>query len=153
MTIIFGGRWDAPICDEAEEVAVPVGTLCLRCSEAIEASDQGVVMPLTLHPTQVSAYEAYKIGDAMAGVEVSWISTAQHRECNLIGLVGHMVGVCSCTGYDTVSREAAREAQRRVEAGALRQGKTFTCPRCQRTTNNPNDVREGYCGACHDWTR
>lgn len=29
---------------------------------------------------------------------------------------------------------------------------TFTCPRCRRTSHNPNDVREGYCGACHDWT-
>jgi hypothetical protein len=31
---------------------------------------------------------------------------------------------------------------------------SFTCPRreCGRTSYNPNDVREGYCGACHDWT-
>lgn len=29
----------------------------------------------------------------------------------------------------------------------------FTCPRCQRTSYNPNDLAEGYCGACHDWTR
>jgi ribosomal protein L37E len=30
---------------------------------------------------------------------------------------------------------------------------SFTCPRCGRTSYNPNDAREGYCGACHDWTR
>lgn len=29
---------------------------------------------------------------------------------------------------------------------------SFTCPRCQRTSHNPGDVAEGYCGACHDWT-
>lgn len=31
---------------------------------------------------------------------------------------------------------------------------SFTCPRpeCGRTSFNPNDVREGYCGNCHDWT-
>lgn len=29
---------------------------------------------------------------------------------------------------------------------------SFTCPRCSRTSWNPDDVREGYCGACHDWT-
>ena len=29
---------------------------------------------------------------------------------------------------------------------------SFTCPRCGRTSWNPNDVREGYCGACHSWT-
>lgn len=30
---------------------------------------------------------------------------------------------------------------------------SFTCPRCGRTSYNPNDVDEGYCGSCHDWTR
>lgn len=28
----------------------------------------------------------------------------------------------------------------------------FTCPRCGMTSHNPNDIREGYCGNCHDWT-
>lgn len=29
---------------------------------------------------------------------------------------------------------------------------SFTCPRCLRTSHNPNDRAEGYCGACHGWT-
>jgi hypothetical protein len=29
---------------------------------------------------------------------------------------------------------------------------SITCPRCGRTSHSPDDVREGYCGACHDWT-
>lgn len=29
---------------------------------------------------------------------------------------------------------------------------SLTCPRCGRTTYHPIDIREGYCGACHDWT-
>jgi hypothetical protein len=29
----------------------------------------------------------------------------------------------------------------------------FTCPRCRRTTYNPVDVREMYCGACHQTFR
>lgn len=28
----------------------------------------------------------------------------------------------------------------------------FTCPKCNQSSTNPNDVREGYCGACHWWT-
>jgi hypothetical protein len=28
----------------------------------------------------------------------------------------------------------------------------FTCPRCGRTSYHPEDARQGYCGACHDWT-
>jgi ribosomal protein L37E len=30
---------------------------------------------------------------------------------------------------------------------------SITCPRCGRTSYNPNDIREGYCGFCHDWTQ
>jgi hypothetical protein len=29
---------------------------------------------------------------------------------------------------------------------------SFTCPRCDRTSYNEFDVREGFCGACHAWT-
>jgi hypothetical protein len=29
----------------------------------------------------------------------------------------------------------------------------FECPRCHWISFNLNDVREGYCGHCHDWTR
>lgn len=29
---------------------------------------------------------------------------------------------------------------------------SFTCPRCGRTSHNPNDVRERYCGNCHLFT-
>jgi len=28
----------------------------------------------------------------------------------------------------------------------------ITCPSCCRTSYNQNDIREGYCGSCHDWT-
>lgn len=30
---------------------------------------------------------------------------------------------------------------------------SITCPRCGRTSWNSNDVREGYCGFCHAFTR
>jgi len=29
---------------------------------------------------------------------------------------------------------------------------SITCPRCGMTSYNPNDIREGYCGSCHDFT-
>lgn len=29
---------------------------------------------------------------------------------------------------------------------------SITCPECHRTSWNPNDVKEGYCGNCHWWT-
>jgi ribosomal protein L37E len=29
---------------------------------------------------------------------------------------------------------------------------SITCPRCGRTSYHPDDIREGYCSNCHDWT-
>jgi len=26
---------------------------------------------------------------------------------------------------------------------------SYTCPVCKRTSHNPSDIRERYCGACH----
>jgi hypothetical protein len=28
---------------------------------------------------------------------------------------------------------------------------SITCPLCGMTSYNPNDVRENYCGNCHNW--
>lgn len=30
---------------------------------------------------------------------------------------------------------------------------SFTCPKCRRTSYSPDDIREGYCGACHDYSQ
>ena len=32
------------------------------------------------------------------------------------------------------------------------QAQAITCPRCMRTSYNPGDIRNGYCGNCNDWT-
>jgi hypothetical protein len=29
---------------------------------------------------------------------------------------------------------------------------SFTCPACEMTSHNPEDVAQGYCGNCHAWT-
>lgn len=39
----------------------------------------------------------------------------------------------------------------RVQA-AIAAGEAIRCPECQMVSWNPNDVREGYCGNCHQWT-
>lgn len=36
---------------------------------------------------------------------------------------------------------------------ARRQTPSITCPDCGLTSYNPNDIREGYCGNCSDWTQ
>lgn len=32
------------------------------------------------------------------------------------------------------------------------QTKSITCPRCAMVSYNRNDIEQGYCGSCHDWT-
>jgi hypothetical protein len=106
-TIVFGALWDAPICDDALLYPeLPTHARCLRCHEQIAEGDQGFIRPYIgeLDPE-------YLVDDDYL--------TAVHRECDLTGIVGHMVGVCSCTGWDTEARETGREVLRRVQAGAL----------------------------------
>lgn len=35
--------------------------------------------------------------------------------------------------------------------GADDEGLSITCPKCGRTSRNPNDVQNRYCGACHEY--
>jgi hypothetical protein len=51
----------------------------------------------------------------------------------------------ACT-MEFLTVEQARE-------GAEPAGYVYFCSRCGRASANPNDAAEGYCGACHDWTR
>lgn len=32
------------------------------------------------------------------------------------------------------------------------QARGIVCPRCEWVSFSPDDIREGYCGNCHDWT-
>lgn len=50
-------------------------------------------------------------------------------------------------------RLLVRAAKRELDAQAVAVGRAITCPACGRTSYRPDDVRNGYCGTCHDWTR
>jgi len=54
-------------------------------------------------------------------------------------------------GFDSVMAlyERVCERRRRLERFRI---PSFTCPVCTRTSWNPDDVREGYCGSCRSWT-
>ena len=70
-------------------------------------------------------------------------------------------GRCATCDAQRSARQIREEQQARVGAWMTRglgpmhpedPGDAFTCPRCGRTSHHPDDIREGYCGACHDWT-
>lgn len=84
----FGRPWGAggvaPVCEDGQHIATPVGSLCLWCDEPIEADDSGVVTPYI---------------DAAINVH----QAAQHVECFLrqaLGGVNHIEGRCTCCGGD-----------------------------------------------------
>lgn len=39
-----------------------------------------------------------------------------------------------------------------MESRQAKGAATFTCPKCGAVSYNPNDIREGYCGRCHEFT-
>lgn len=96
--IFFGPRWDAPMLDQASAVETPVGKPCLTCRRLIEPGDQGVVLPV--------------------GGLNSVVFAPIHRGCEMATTVGHIFGLCSCTGWNDVY-ERGQELVRRDEAGTL----------------------------------
>jgi len=40
----FGEPWDAPVCNEGEQVPTPVGSQCEQCHKAIEDGDRGLML-------------------------------------------------------------------------------------------------------------
>jgi hypothetical protein len=55
-------------------------------------------------------------------------------------------------GWEQLHGILRERRQLEREAEAATSAPSITCPRCSRTSYNENDIREGYCGACHDWT-
>lgn len=95
--VYFGTPWDAPALDGATQAPTPVGRQCATCGVPIVDGDQGWLRP-ALRPE--------------GGRTVAEIA-AQHRECELLGIVGHTFGACDCYGFDT-SRASALELWRHI---------------------------------------
>lgn len=97
--VFFGAPWDAPTVDWAEQGPTPVGQQCLHCGEDVIEGDRG------WHTAALTIEEGVPVGRP----------AVVHAECQLLGIVGHTVGVCGCTGYGH-DRAAARECWARQTA-------------------------------------
>ena len=94
---IFGDLWDAPVCDGKVAEPAPVGEPCISCREPIRPGDSGFMMAC------FSALDA----------PPDW--RPQHKECSLLGVIGHSYGYCHCTEYLGLSeREAGRAVWAKV---------------------------------------
>jgi ribosomal protein S27AE len=60
-------------------------------------------------------------------------------------------GTCWCSVHQQGMGAFLADLYDRMPAEAVREP-SITCPRCGMTSYNENDIREGYCGNCHDWT-
>jgi ribosomal protein L37E len=68
---------------------------------------------------------------AQVGLMTAWIIGPWWASCPASILLGCVIG---SAGRHLADRES------------------ITCPRCGMTSYNPDDIDEGYCGNCHDWT-
>lgn len=85
----------------------PVGVPCLWCHEIVREGDTGEFMPCYGNP----------IGEEKRGGPQI---LPAHRECSMLGVIGHTYGICRCTdyaGFGDDRRAAALELARRVDAG------------------------------------
>lgn len=63
------------------------------------------------------------------------------------------LGMLALTGPIDELHDLMRHVAHALGRSALEpETPSINCPRCWCTSWNPNDVREGYCGGCHDWT-
>jgi hypothetical protein len=108
MTIFFGQRWDAPIVDRARFVPTPVGQVCYLCDRPIHRGDQGFIRPLI---TENGPDRNLPV----------------HRGCDMAVTIGHLFGICSCTGWDDIF-ERGQELIRRDDAGTLKADEPLASP-------------------------
>lgn len=95
----FGEKWDAPRLDPTEgvqimQVPTPLGKPCLWCQQPIELGDRGLMQPT--------------VRQAGSTLEPA------HMECDMLPVVGHQMGVCTCTGFTGDHRAAALELLKRI---------------------------------------
>jgi hypothetical protein len=103
--LYFGESWDVPALDGARRVPTPVGEPCIHCETPVAEGDRGFIRAAV---TEVDRELVAKPAPA-------------HVECELAGVMGHVVGVCSCTGYGN-DLAAARLVWQRVEELSRRAG-------------------------------
>jgi hypothetical protein len=89
-----------PIVDHAQEAPTPIGVPCYQCERPIQEDDQGFIRPLITE-------------NGLAK------DLAIHRGCDMATTIGHLFGICSCTGWDDIY-ERGLELVRRSEVGELR---------------------------------
>jgi hypothetical protein len=100
MTDFFGERWNVPIVDHAQHAPTQSACLAISVNVPIRRGDQGFIRPLiTEH--------------GPAG------NLPVHRGCDMAVTIGHLFGICSCTGWEDIY-ERGQELARRDDAGILK---------------------------------
>lgn len=109
--LCFGPPFDSPRFDPGGgcvrvDVATPAGTPCLQCDEQVQDGDRGEMTTLFRSATETP--EVHPV----------------HTECQLLDMIGHSFGVCSCTGYGGKStrRQAALLLLEKINDGRARSG-------------------------------
>jgi len=81
--IYFGEVWEMPLAYAVPvQIRTPVGWPCEWCGALIQPGDRGYHLPLVTH------------SDDGPTIARNYI----HRECYFAARLGHIVGICICTG-------------------------------------------------------
>jgi hypothetical protein len=108
VTVFFGDHWGAPILDYAQSAPTPVGVACYLCDRPIHRGDQGFIRTVITE-------------NGPGG------NLPVHRGCDMATTIGHLFGICSCTGWDDIY-ERGEELVRRDEAGLLKADEPAASP-------------------------
>lgn len=109
-----------------------------------------------LHPEKRPGAEGFLVGLVAAALADArpageWVAGRWWRVLDPAGAVW-----CE-TSDEQEARERLRPGDRLQRSWERREAQWrdvdgFTCPRCRRTSHHPEDLRQGYCGACHAFT-
>lgn len=89
-------------------------------------------------PEQIKAHTKSNVDSHARFHDGDWLTVQAEADAK-----GFPAIVATCASGTTLYIQTDEVYRRRV---------FITCPQCGATSYNANDVREGYCGRCHDWT-
>lgn len=129
------------------------GVVCGHCGDVLTQATGWAKAQFSYCFKEKCQQEFYKEAQAM-------IRKVDPETANLLAAATSKGFWCSGTAADvrdicTIQCAGCHEEQKRKKLvnNHPPEPQTFTCPKCGAVSYNANDVRERYCGACHDFAK
>ena len=123
----FGVTWGAPINDDCEHAATPVGEPCSKCPEPIGLHDRGVIIPAFIAPER-------EPGAPATGLVSAWSHRPMHLRCFMEEVLGPSWRVILGSHIDELIDRSSIGSAAWVD--------------CEQHGRQPTDPFKGGCLAC-----